>query len=254
MSLKVHPIVATLVIAGVLILIFSLFRGCRQSQKQISQYNKVDSLNRELKKVIADDKLRAESSNKQFIDSLDFAYGQYALVEAQKLRTESELQDITKENKELIAKYKLGKYTDTSSVTVPGEFVSDCQGCFVNLEKTNGVVNRYKNDINNLQNKWDKQTEIYQNRFKELDVEKLGFYNKIETLTKAKQEAIDKLKPHGRLYLSWGVLWKPLPWAAGIGAMYQTKRNLIIGAKGYYSSSGTLIETTINFPLSLKFR
>lgn len=254
MSLKINPIVAVLVIAGILILVFSLFRGCRQSQKQISAYNKVDSLNKQLLKTISEDKAATDSSKKQFRDSLDFERGQMALMEAQKERTESELRDITKENKALIYKYKLGKYTDTSSVTVPGEFVSDCQGCFVKLEKTTDLVERYKGDINKLQDNWDKQTAIYQKRFKELDAEKLGFYNQINTLAKEQQKAIDQLKPHGRLYLSWGVIWGPVPKYAGAGLLYQNKRNVLWGAKWYYGASGHIVETTINFPLSLRLK
>jgi len=243
-----------LIIIGIVVLLIALLRGCSQSKTQISKYNKLDSLNTVLLHAIAEDKAKTAISEKAYQDSLEFERGQVALANEQKLRTESELQDVIKENRALIAQHKLYKYTDTSAVTVPHGFVTECEGCFVSLEKTTNIAEKYKRDNDALFAKQADQDRLYQKRFKELDQERLGFYNKINTLAKAQQDVIDKLKPHGRLYLSWGVLWKPFPWAAGIGAMYQTKRNLIIGAKGYYSSQGTLIETNINFPLSLRFK
>jgi hypothetical protein len=64
----------------------------------------------------------------------------------------------------------------------------------------------------------------------------------------------DKNKPNGRLYLSWGVLFQPWPKYAGAGLMYQNKRNVIWGAMWYYGDGGHMVQTTINFPLSLKFK
>ena len=254
LTLKLPQWVWILIFIVIGVLLFSLIRGCKQSKMQVAENNTLKALNGELQNAIASDRSVTDSSNKLFKDTLEFERGQRALIEAQKQRTEAELQDITQENKTLIARHKLGQYTDTSSVTVPGEFVSECQGCFVKLEKTTDLVEKYKKDVNNLQNNWDNQTAIYQKRFKELDAEKLGFYNKINTLAKEQQKVIDQLKPHGRLYLTWGVLWSPLPTAAGAGVMYQNKRNLIWGATWYYGSQGTTVQTTINFPLSLKLK
>jgi hypothetical protein len=246
--------VLILIAIGVVVLLVSLIRGCNQSKTQTAKYNKLDSLNTVLLHAIAEEKAKSDSSKKAYQDSLEFERGQYALLKEQKLRTEDELRDQALENKALIAKFKLGDYTDTTSVTVPNEFVTDCQGCFVNLEKTTGLVERYKVDINRLESSQEKQNKLYQNRFKELELEKIGFRSKINILAKAQQDAIDKLKPRGRLYLSWGVLWRPWPVAAGAGVMYQNKRNLIWGAKVYYGMQKTTVETSINFPLSLNFR
>lgn len=254
MTLKINPIVATALIAGILILIFALWKGCRESKTNYAKYKKVDSLNNVLLQVIKDEKLKSDSIAKDFQDSLDFERGQKELISAQKERAENELDVMNKQVNDLLEKHKLAKYTDTTAVLVPNEYLNDCENCFTKLEDQNNLVNRYRNDINKLQDNWDKQTQLYQKRFKELDQEKLGFYNKIQTLAQAQQKELDKLKPHGRLYLSWGIIWKPLPWAAGAGLMYQNKYNLIWGAKWYYGSQGHMIETTINFPLSLKFR
>jgi hypothetical protein len=254
MKLQIHPLIGTLLIAGILILVFLLIRGCNQSKLQVSKAAKLDSLNNILLHVVSNDKLVTDSTKNAFHDSLEFVNGQLALANEQKLRTEAELQDVIKSNKVLIEKHRLAQYADTTAVTVPSEYITDCEGCFTNLEKTTTLVNRYKTDINTMEAKQREQNKIYQKRFKELDAEKLGFYNKINTLAKASQDAIDQLKPHGRLYLTWGVLWRPWPVAAGGGLMYQNKRNLIWGINCYYGQNGTTVETNIHFPLSLKFR
>jgi len=254
MTLKINPIVATLLIAGVIILIIALLNGCNNSRKEVIAKEKAIAYGDSMKSAFNVYKIITDSSKKQFQDLLEVERGHSSLIEAQKAVTEMELDKLTKQNKDLIAKHRLAEYTDTSATLVPSEYINDCEGCFTKLETTTNLANKYKNDVNNLQSSWDKQTAIYQKRFKELDAEKLGFYNKISTLAKAQQESIDKLKPHGRLYLTWGVLWKYWPTAAGAGLMYQNKRNLIIGATWYYGNQGTIIQTTINFPLSLKFR
>jgi len=106
---------------------------------------------------------------------------------------------------------------------------------------------------NSLQSKWDQQSQLYQKRFRQLDEEKIGFYNKMNTIAREQKEAADKLKPHGRLYLSWGVLWSPWPVGGGAGLMYQTKYNFQYGAKVYYGRNGTTVETSMHFPLSIRF-
>jgi len=243
-----------LLVVCIAVLLFLQFRGCHQSKMQLSKFNKIDSLNNVLLGVVANDKIATDSTKTAFQDSLAFVNGQLDLATGQKLRTEIEIRDISKENKTLIARYKLGEYADTSAIVVPNEFVIDCQGCFTNLEKTTALVDRYSTDISNMEAKQEKQNLIYQRRFKELDEEKLGFYNKVNALAKEQKKAIDDIRPRGRLYLSWGVLWRPWPVAGGAGLMYQNKRNLMYGLKGYYGQGGTTVETTINIPLSLKFK
>lgn len=254
MSLKKRPVVAYVLIGIVVILAFTTYNGCRQSKKSIVSYNALSANNDSLRTALSESKAISDSSKIKFQDTLEFERGQRALVEAQKERTEIALGEMDKKVKDLLVKHKMAQYTDTSAVLVPSEYITDCEGCFTKLEDQNNLVKRYRHDINTLQDNWDRQNKIYQNRFKELDAEKLRFYNKINSLVKQQQQYMNNLKPHGRLYLSWGVLWKPWPWAAGGGLLYQTKYNVIYGAKYYYSGQGALIETTINFPLSIKFK
>lgn len=252
MRLYISPIVATVVIASILILMVVAFNGCNKSRIEVSAREKAEQVADSALRVVKEYKTRTDSTDAEFKDTIEFERGQKALIENQKAKTEADLDKALADNKVLIEQHKLAQYTDTTAVTVPGGFVRECEDCFTKLETTTNLSLRYKGDLNSLQNNWDKQSQLYQNRFKQLEQEKLGFYNKINTLAKEGKEAADKLKPHGKLYLSWGVMWSPWPIAGGAGLMYQTKYSFQYGVKFYYGNKGTIVETSMHFPLSIK--
>src|SRR6478736_182944 len=253
MSLKIHPLVATLVIACFLILIFALFKGCKQNRMEVAAKQRAAILADSALNVLREYKSLSDSSAKDFQDTIEFERGQREFIANQKARTEKNLDSVLVENIKLIDKHKLAKYADTAAITVPNEYVRDCESCFTKLETTTNLSLRYKSDNALLQNKWKQQELTYQNRFKQLEVEQLGFYNKISALTKEQKENAEKLKPHGKLFLSWGVMWSPWPIAGGAGLMYQTKYSFQYGVKFYYGNKGSIVETSMHFPLSIKF-
>lgn len=252
MRLYISPIVATVVIASILILTVIAFNGCHQSRKEVAARERSEQIADSALRVVKEYKSHTDSTDSEFKDTIEFERGQKALIENQKAKTEADLGKALADNKVLIAQHKLAQYADTTAVTVPAGFVNECEDCFTKLETTTNLSLRYKGDLSNLQNNWDKQSQLYQNRFKQLEQEKLGFYNKINTLAKEGKEAADKLKPHGKLYLSWGVMWSPWPIAGGAGLMYQTKYAFQYGVKFYYGDKGTIVETSMHFPLSIK--
>lgn len=253
MTLKISPFVATVLVFSIILLAILVFRGCRQGKLDVAAKEKAQQIADSAIKTLSEYKILSDSSAKEFKDTLDLERGQMALVVNQKERTEAELDKILLENVKLTEKHKLAQYTDTTATIVPAEYLQDCESCFTKLENTTNLSLRYRGDLNALQDKQDKQNQLYQNRFKQLEQEKLGFFNKINSLAKEGKEAADKLKPHGKLYLSWGVLWSRWPIAGGAGLMYQTKYSFQYGAKVYYSDRGTIVETSMHFPLSIKF-
>jgi hypothetical protein len=253
MTLKINPWVATALIAGILILVIALFKGCHQSKLEVAAREKTQHIADSALSVLKDYKAASDSAAKDFQDTLELERGQRALMENQKEQTESALDKALAENKKLIDEHRLAQYADTSATVVPHGYIVECEDCFTKLETTTSLSRRYKNDLNSLQNNWDNQNKIYLKRFKELDAEKLGFYNKINTLAKEAKDASDKLKPHGRLYLSWEVLFGPWPKMAGGGFMYQTKYNMMYEANWLYGNKGHMVEASIKFPLSIKF-
>lgn len=258
MNIKISnwAIFGMIVLLGLLFI--GIYKGCQTNKNNYAKFQKADSLNKAQSQIIKESKATTDSIKKEYQDSLEFVRGQYALLETQKERTENEMDIVSRQNKELIERYKLDKYEDTTAVTVPQGLMTDCGKCFLQLEKTNTLNLQYKSEMNKLEDNWNKQSSLYQNRFKKLEEERVGLYNKLTSITAQQKEALDKLKPRGRLYLSWGVLWQPWPVGAGAGLMYQAKNNMVYGLKGYYGiprqekKATTTIETSINFPLSLK--
>lgn len=198
------------------------------------------------------------ASEKAYQDSLNFERGQRLLIESQKQRTEDDLNKAYAENKSLLDKYESGKYADTTMVYAPAEFIGDCHDCFGRLKYSNNLTLKYQREVSEWGEKYKRETAVMQNRYNTVERERDSYFKKVDSFTNAQGKSIAKIKPTGRLYLSWGVLWSPWPVAAGGGLMYQTTRNVIYGVKGYYGVTGdkknTMIETTINFPLSLKIK
>lgn len=252
MTLKINPIVATLIIAGALILLFALFKGCKQNEIEVAAKEKSEHLADSALKIVKEFKTQSDSSARSYQDTIEFERGQKEFIASQKAATEASLDKALADNQALINKHNLAEYADTSTIVVPSEYVISCENCFARLDTTTRIAYKYKNDFIKLNDKWESLNKINENRFKQLEAEKLGFYNKINSLTRQQKDAVDKLQPHGRLYLSWGVLWSPWPMAAGAGFMYQTKYSFQYGVKFYYGTNGSMIETSMHFPLSIK--
>jgi hypothetical protein len=132
-------------------------------------------------------------------------------------------------------------------------YVNDCADCFTELSNGQKLVIQYKAEKENQFNLLSGKINLKDNRIKDLETANIKLTSNYRSLIDSSKRFQDKLKPRGRLYLSWGVLWSPLPIAAGAGLMYQNKRNFIIGAKCYYGEKGYSVETNMNFPLSLRF-
>jgi hypothetical protein len=254
LTLKLPRWLWALVIAGVVVLVISLIRGCNKSNSNIKHINELMALTDSFASVSNRAVAGWQESKKRFDDSLEFERGQRLLVEAQKERTEDDLAKAHAANKALLDKYNLQQYADTSMVSAPVEFIADCHDCFKQLKITDNLSLKYKKEVSDWGVKYERETLRIQNRYKEVERERDSYFHKVDSLTGIQKKAVSKIEPKGRLYLSWGVLWRPWPVAAGAGLMYQSKRNLIWGLKGYYGHGGTTVETNINFPLSLKFR
>lgn len=236
------------------VLLIATIRGCHKSRKDASNIKALMDLT-DSSIAIANRAVNDwAEAKKKYKDTLEFERGQRALAEAQKERTEVELDESRKENKALINKYKYHQYADTNMVSAPKELLDDCKDCFTRLEITDGLTLKYKKEVNEWGLRLKRETSVLENRTKEVEKERDNYFHQVDSLNKIQKQKVSKMEPHGRFYLSWGVLWRPWPVGVGGGFMYQNKRNLILGLKGYYGLGGTTVETNVNFPLSLKFK
>lgn len=252
MNIKVSNWVIIVMLVAIGVLIVAIYKGCKKIKTDQAYIETLIGLTDSFS-VISQRAVNGWAESKQkYKDSLEFERGQRLLAENQKERTEDDLNNALNENETLLKKYKNQKYTDTSTILAPKEFIDDCKDCFERLRITDGLTLKYKKEVDVWALKFKKETDLISNRLMQVERERDDYHFQVDSLTLIQKKSINSIKPKGRLYLSWGVLWNGWPSAAGAGLMYQTPRNMIFGVMGYYGAGKTTIGTTINFPLSLR--
>lgn len=253
MTVKINPWLLTAIIIGICILIFSLIRGCNQSNLRLQADAHLKKSNDSLIKDAADKKRIIDSAKKIYQDTIEFVNGQYALVKNQKERIENELYNSRDTIKKLIAKHRTNSYTDTTNTPVPNDFIADCHDCFNRLENGLFLVDRYKQQVKASDSISIVKSKIYEKRIKQQELEKQALQGSLNYAIGENEKAIKKLAPKGQLYFSWGVLFNPIiPKMAGVGLMYQDRHRVIWAAKGWFGQYGNMWEANMNLPLSLK--
>lgn len=241
------------ILIGVVVLIIALVRGCRQSRDQQIE---IINYKEQIKKHKADS-IEQVKAKEVYQDSMEFIQGQWDLSKNRELALNEDLGKANDRITKLLNKHVPIKpsLSDTGIITVPMEYVRECEGCYDELANGQKLVLKYKAEKDNQFQILSGKMNIKDNRisFLEKSNAALGLSN--SALLSSAKEMQDKWKPRGRLYLSWGVLWRDyVPWAAGAGMMYQNRRNLIMGGSWYYNSKGHMIQTNVHFPLSFKKR
>lgn len=255
MTLKIHPTIATIIIAALIILLFLLIKGCSNSRQAIAQ-------NKELK--IANDSLAAEVirgkveilKNKQDYDTqLQVANGQVELKDNQLAKTGYELDAANKRINILVAKHRdISPNTDTSITVVPNAYIEECSGCFNELQNGQQLVKKYRSDMDQLKSSYLNKDKLQTNRINQQEQEKRKLAKSLQDCMDINKAAQKLGAPRGQLYFSWGVQFGWLPQMAGIGLMYQNKHKLMYGAKSWFGKYGTMVEANMNMPLSFKKR
>lgn len=239
------------IVIGVVVLIIALVRWCKQSKDQqieiINYKEKIENHEQ--------DSIEQVKAKEAYRDSIEFVNGQLDLSNNKLLSLNEDLGKANDRITKLLGKHVPIKpsLSDTGIITVPMEYVRECEGCYDELANGQQLVLKYKAEKDNQFQILNGKMSIKDNRisFLEKSNAALGLSN--SALLSSAKEMQDKWKPRGRLYLSWGVLFQPWPKYAGAGLMYQNKRNMIIGGMWYYGDKGHMVQTTINFPLSLRF-
>lgn len=234
------------------LLIFALYRGCNNVSKNAALA--VNYKERILK--LEQDSIEARK------DSIDYIYrdsiqdGQLEISSNKLLSLTENLEQANERIVTLLNKHvPIKPSSDTSATLAPNSFIDDCADCFKELGAGQQLVRKYKAEKDNQEQLYKGQLNLKDNRIRSLEKSNSGLLSDYNNLLDSSKKVQDKFIPRGRLYLSWGVLWKQaVPWSAGAGLMYQTKRSLIIGASWYYNAQGHMIQTNIHFPLSLRMK
>lgn len=246
MSLKINPILAIAILIGIGVLIIALVRGCQNGKKAASAV--VDYKGRINK--LEQDSVNLTRYLNASADTIEFLNGQSALSDNKLLSLNENLDKANDRISILLRKHiPIKPNPDTSVTLVPNVYIEECTDCFNELSDGRDSVMKYRAERDN-------QERIYKSKLSVKD-NSINYLEKLNgKLTKDYKSLIDSTKDtqkqKGKMYLSWGVMWGPVPKMAGAGLMYQTPRSMILGAKWYYGAQGHMVETNINLPLSFK--
>lgn len=243
-------ILVTLVLLGLLIV--ALIRGCKNNQHNgaliVNHESRINNLVHDSTETVK----KLIENHKQ----MEVLEGQLSLSNNKLLFLDENLGKANDRITVLLKKHVPinPSLVDTGVMVVPTMYVNECADCFIELSNGQKLVIQYKAEKENQFNLLSGKINLKDNRIRDLETANVKLTSNYRSLIDSSKRFQDKLKPRGRLYLSWGVLYYPWPKAAGMGLMYQTKRNLIIGGMWYYGTQGHMVETNIHFPLSLRFK
>lgn len=251
MSLKINPIIASLIIASIFILIFAVIKGCNKSKdQQITLVNY-----KELIKKHQQDSVEQVKEKTAYNDSMEFLNGQLLVSDTKLFALSQNLEGANNRITKLLNKHTdIQPSSDTSVTTVPNVFIEDCAGCFKELNNGQQLVLKYKAEKDIQEQILFGKINVKDNRISSLEKINGELWQTNSGLLTNIKTIQNKWKPKGRLYLSIGALWNYAPYGVGFGGMYQDNRFRQYGAKIYFGSFGKMVETSINIPLSLKFK
>lgn len=246
--MKVNPLVAIGFFILIGILIIALARGCHnQNKPAIDLEGRIEKLKQ--------DSIESWRQLAAYEDTLTFMEGRLALSHNKEIALNENLDKANDRISILLRKHvPIKPSSDSNITTVPNEYITDCADCFTELNNGQQLVRKYRAEKDNQEKLYNGQLNLKDNRINSLEKSNKVLTTDYRILLNSTKKMQDILKPKGRLYLSWGIIWGPLPKMAGAGLMYQTHRNMILGAKWYYGASGQMVETSMNFPLSLRFK
>lgn len=247
--MKIHPIVATLLIAGIIVLVFSLVKGCNNNKAKDAQL--IDYKGRITK--LEQDSIDNAKNDKAYNDSMELSNGQLALSKNKELSLTENLERANMRIATLLNSHvPIQPSVDTSFVAVPNLYVDDCEGCFSELKNGQQLVLKYKAEKDNQEQIYKGQLNAKDSRIKYLELAN----NKIGKDYRSLLDSGSKQAPELRrtLFVSIGAMSinQPLPNAVGLGLLYEDKRRRVFGAHYYVGAYGAIYQAQIAAPLSLR--
>ena len=255
MTFKINPVLAGAILIGLFFLIFSFVKGCKNSKSVVAE-NAVlrDSINQLSKEYLALQKVNKENLD-NYHHSLEYANGLVDLRDNQLQASRADLVAANLRADDLQRRYNsIQPDDDTTHTMVPNEFIEDCSECFDALDNQTKASRILLNKYDSAQSAHRAKESLQQSRINQQQEENRLLSGTLSDCLEAAKRQGDLLEPRGKLYVSMSVLWAPLPSAIGVGLSYQDKRGRMYGAKVYASEWGTIYESGLYFPLSLKKR
>lgn len=235
------------VLAG--LLVFALIRGCNHSKNHaaltVNYKVRISDLEKD-----SIDRIRQLHA---YRDTLEFINGQLSLTDNKLLSLDEDLRGANDRITTLLKKHvPMLPSLDTNVTTVPNVFIDECADCFKELASGQKLVAMYKAEREGQETAHKNLLRVKDNRISSLEKSNASILKSYTTLLDSSERFQNKHIPRGRLYLSWGVILGSREKMVGAGLLYQTRNNMLYGSKWYYGANGTMVQASINFPLSLR--
>lgn len=201
-----------------------------------------------------------QDSVKMAADSIEYQNNIYNIKKQITFKSDTinalgmQLNNIIKENRQLIYKYKNNDYiknVDPSAVLMPQEFVEDCKDCFAQLEKTTDSVEEYKHESDMIKILWITQANLDSARIEKLEHEKLRLNKDYNDMRAAAEINTKTLTSKRKLKIGIAGMLndKFLPNAIGPGLIYEDKKDRDFGFKPMFGKDGQRYIIDVHVPL-----
>jgi len=250
---KGHYLIIGLVLTVIILAILSI-NGCHNSNKRLEYVQVLARQSDSLRQALIGLNQESLSNKKEFENALSVTSGQLALKDNQVQATSLKLDSANKRIQFLLKNRTIVTPSDSSTTTVPNDFITECSTCFSELETQNKLVNTYKKQIDERDEVAATMTINYTNRISKLEAEKKQAFDIAAEMGRTSDEAIKKLQPRRMMYLTLGAMGKKEDVLMGVGAglMYQDKHKRMFGAVAFGTNQGVIYTGQLTFPLAFR--
>lgn len=254
MTLKLHPLILIAILIGVVALIFSLFKGCQKSK---DDQNAIVSLKTErliLKDSINSLKYDIFQTKLDWQESMKTSDGILSLKDNKIVAISLQFDIANNKVKDLLKNRISVTPSDTGTTIVPNEFIEGCQGCYIELESQNLLINKYRKDVKDRDSFANSIVIKYNQRISQLDFQNQQLIGVAEKSDKIAEEALKKAEPHRRFLFSLSTISfnDAVPDGIGVGGIYSDKKGRLFNINAFGTNKGSVFMAGISMPLSFK--
>jgi len=252
MTVKVNPLLIGVGFVVIALLLFGMIRSCNNTSILLKKSNSFDSLE---KKVVTDS-IQAAQKESEYKTQIEFQDGEIALWQNRFFTNEDSLKYMNDRVGALLKRHtapiEYNGPSDTNSILVPSEYVSDCEGCFTELANGRRLVFAYKTSADSLAGALKDKNRTDSLRIKDLTAQTASLRVTLQDAIETGKKMANEPQPKVLLSLSTLLINSNWPNAIGLGLGYQDRYNRIFAVKYFGGEYGSVKQVDIFMPLSFK--
>lgn len=255
--LSLHPIIKGIILAGLILLLFLLYRGCQYYKHKVAANAALKSALDSIRVKQKNDSLVAVENLRNYNASLEFANGIITLRENKLYATETKLLATTIDRDNYKKKYESVKPdTDTSVTMVPNEFITDAHNCFDEVEEKNKLIKQYVQENRELDSAQKIIERLQDKRISELISERNAYRQNANDAIAIAAKTQKLSERRRKVFISLGAIGEKEQFIMGVGGggFYMDKRERLFGGNAYGTNRGPYFTANIMMPLSFRRR